>query len=295
MTQQQSVSPTIKARVLAESLPYIRRFSGSIIVIKYGGNAMTEPALKEGFARDVVLLKLIGLHPVIVHGGGPQINEMLEKVGKKGEFVQGMRVTDSETMDIVEMVLGGHVNKEIVSMITTFGGRAVGITGRDNHFIKAEKLLIDTPEQNGVDIGQVGTVADIDTRLVEGLVERGCIPVIAPIGVGQNGEAFNINADLVAGKLAEKLQAEKLLMMTNIPGVLDKEGKLLTTLTPSRIDELIEDGTLYGGMLPKIASAVEAAKSGVKATHIIDGRVPNALLLEVLTDDGVGSMILGEG
>ncbi|HHK6136103.1 acetylglutamate kinase [Neisseria subflava] len=295
MTQQQSVSPAIKARVLAESLPYIRRFSGSIIVIKYGGNAMTEPALKEGFARDVVLLKLIGLHPVIVHGGGPQINEMLEKVGKKGEFVQGMRVTDSETMDIVEMVLGGHVNKEIVSMITTFGGRAVGITGRDNHFIKAEKLLIDTPEQNGVDIGQVGTVADIDTRLVEGLVERGCIPVIAPIGVGQNGEAFNINADLVAGKLAEKLQAEKLLMMTNIPGVLDKEGKLLTTLMPSRIDELIEDGTLYGGMLPKIASAVEAAKSGVKATHIIDGRVPNALLLEVLTDDGVGSMILGEG
>ena len=295
MTQQQSVSPSIKARVLAESLPYIRRFSGSIIVIKYGGNAMTEPALKEGFARDVVLLKLIGLHPVIVHGGGPQINEMLEKVGKKGEFVQGMRVTDSETMDIVEMVLGGHVNKEIVSMITTFGGRAVGITGRDNNFIKAEKLLIDTPEQKGVNIGQVGTVADIDTRLVEGLVERGCIPVIAPIGVGQNGEAFNINADLVAGKLAEKLQAEKLLMMTNIPGVLDKEGKLLTTLTPSRIDELIEDGTLYGGMLPKIASAVEAAKSGVKATHIIDGRVPNALLLEVLTDDGVGSMILGEG
>ena len=295
MTQQQSVSPAIKARVLAESLPYIRRFSGSIIVIKYGGNAMTEPALKEGFARDVVLLKLIGLHPVIVHGGGPQINEMLEKVGKKGEFVQGMRVTDSETMDIVEMVLGGHVNKEIVSMITTFGGRAVGITGRDNHFIKAEKLLIDTHEQKGVDIGQVGTVADIDTRLVEGLVERGCIPVIAPIGVGQNDEAFNINADLVAGKLAEKLQAEKLLMMTNIPGVLDKEGKLLTTLTPSRIDELIEDGTLYGGMLPKIASAVEAAKSGVKATHIIDGRVPNALLLEVLTDDGVGSMILGEG
>ena len=295
MTQQQSVSSAIKARVLAESLPYIRRFSGSIIVIKYGGNAMTESALKEGFARDVVLLKLIGLHPVIVHGGGPQINEMLEKVGKKGEFVQGMRVTDSETMDIVEMVLGGHVNKEIVSMITTFGGRAVGITGRDNHFIKAEKLLIDTPKQKGVDIGQVGTVADIDTRLVEGLVERGCIPVIAPIGVGQNGEAFNINADLVAGKLAEKLQAEKLLMMTNIPGVLDKEGKLLTTLTPSRIDELIEDGTLYGGMLPKIASAVEAAKSGVKATHIIDGRVPNALLLEVLTDDGVGSMILGEG
>jgi len=295
MTQQQSVSPAIKARVLAESLPYIRRFSGSIIVIKYGGNAMTEPALKEGFARDVVLLKLIGLHPVIVHGGGPQINEMLEKVGKKGEFVQGMRVTDGETMDIVEMVLGGHVNKEIVSLINLQGGRAVGVTGRDNHFIKAKKLLVDTPERAGVDIGQVGTVESIDVRLIEGLIERGCIPVVAPIGVGAKGEAFNINADLVAGKLAEELNAEKLLMMTNIPGVLDKEGKLLTTLTPSRIDELIEDGTLYGGMLPKIASAVEAAKSGVKATHIIDGRVPNALLLEVLTDDGVGSMILGEG
>jgi len=295
MTQQQSVSSAIKARVLAESLPYIRRFSGSIIVIKYGGNAMTESALKEGFARDVVLLKLIGLHPVIVHGGGPQINEMLEKVGKKGEFVQGMRVTDSETMDIVDGFVPHPAKRECFPRLPPSGGRAVGITGRDNHFIKAEKLLIDTPEQKGVDIGQVGTVADIDTRLVEGLVERGCIPVIAPIGVGQNGEAFNINADLVAGKLAEKLQAEKLLMMTNIPGVLDKEGKLLTTLTPSRIDELIEDGTLYGGMLPKIASAVEAAKSGVKATHIIDGRVPNALLLEVLTDDGVGSMILGEG
>ena len=236
MTQQQSVSPAIKARVLAESLPYIRRFSGSIIVIKYGGNAMTEPALKEGFARDVVLLKLIGLHPVIVHGGGPQINEMLEKVGKKGEFVQGMRVTDSETMDIVEMVLGGHVNKEIVSMITTFGGRAVGITGRDNHFIKAEKLLIDTPEQKGVDIGQVGTVADIDTRLVEGLVERGCIPVIAPIGVGQNGEAFKHQCRLwLPANWRKNFRPKKLLMMTNIPGVLDKEGKLLTTLTPAAL------------------------------------------------------------
>ena len=257
-------------------------------------SAMTEPALKEGFARDVVLLKLVGIHPVIVHGGGPQINEMLEKIGKKGEFVQGMRVTDGETMDIVEMVLGGHVNKEIVSLINLHGGRAVGVTGRDNHFIKAKKLLVDTPEQAGVDIGQVGTVESIDVRLIEGLIERGCIPVVAPIGVGAKGEAFNINADLVAGKLAEELNAEKLLMMTNISGVMDKEGNLLTNLTPSRIGELIADGTLYGGMLPKISSAVEAASNGVKATHIIDGRLPNALLLEIFTDAGIGSMILGE-
>ena len=205
-----------------------------------------------------------------------------------------MRVTDGETMDIVEMVLGGHVNKEIVSLINLHGGRAVGVTGRDNHFIKAKKLLVDTPEQTGVDIGQVGTVESIDVRLIEGLIERGCIPVVAPIGVGEKGEAFNINADLVAGKLAEELNAEKLLMMTNIAGVMDKEGNLLTNLTPSRIGELIADGTLYGGMLPKISSAVEAASNGVKATHIIDGRLPNALLLEIFTDAGIGSMILGE-
>ena len=294
MSESHPMSAADKARILAEALPYIRRFSGSVIVIKYGGNAMTEPALKEGFARDVVLLKLVGIHPVIVHGGGPQINEMLEKIGKKGEFVQGMRVTDGETMDIVEMVLGGHVNKEIVSLINLQGGRAVGVTGRDNHFIKAKKLLVDTPEQAGVDIGQVGTVESIDVRLIEGLIERGCIPVVAPIGVGEKGEAFNINADLVAGKLAEELNAEKLLLMTNISGVMDKEGNLLTNLTPSRIGELIADGTLYGGMLPKISSAVEAASNGVKATHIIDGRLPNALLLEIFTDAGIGSMILGE-
>lgn len=289
------ISAADKARILAEALPYIRRFSGSVVVIKYGGNAMTEPALKEGFARDVVLLKLVGIHPVIVHGGGPQINAMLEKVGKKGEFVQGMRVIDKEAMDIVEMVLGGHVNKEIVSMINTYGGHAVGVSGRDDHFIKAKKLLIDTPEQNGVDIGQVGTVESIDTGLVKGLIERGCIPVVAPVGVGEKGEAFNINADLVAGKLAEELNAEKLLMMTNIADVMDKTGNLLTKLTPKRIDELIADGTLYGGMLPKIASAVEAAVNGMKATHIIDGRLPNALLLEIFTDAGIGSMILGRG
>ncbi|MHC5994477.1 acetylglutamate kinase [Neisseria meningitidis] len=295
MAFENIISAADKARILAEALPYIRRFSGSVVVIKYGGNAMTESALKEGFARDVVLLKLVGIHPVIVHGGGPQINAMLEKVGKKGKFVQGMRVTDKEAMDIVEMVLGGHVNKEIVSMINTYGGHAVGVSGRDDHFIKAKKLLIDTPEQNGVDIGQVGTVESIDTGLVKGLIERGCIPVVAPVGVGEKGEAFNINADLVAGKLAEELNAEKLLMMTNIAGVMDKTGNLLTKLTPKRIDELIADGTLYGGMLPKIASAVEAAVNGVKATHIIDGRVPNALLLEIFTDAGIGSMILGGG
>ncbi|STZ75979.1 acetylglutamate kinase [Bergeriella denitrificans] len=293
MSDIPTITPAVKAGILAEALPYIRRFSGSTIVIKYGGNAMTDPALKEGFARDVVLLKLVGINPVIVHGGGPQINEMLNKVGKEGVFVQGMRVTDSETMDIVEMVLGGHVNKEIVSMINTHGGKAVGVTGRDGHFIKAKKLYINTPERNGVDIGQVGVVESIDTSLVQGLIDNGQIPVVAPIGVGRNGEAFNINADVVAGKLAEELNAEKLLMMTNITGVMDKEGNLLTNLTPKRIDDLIADGTLYGGMLPKISSALEAAVNGVKATHIIDGRVPNALLLEIFTDSGIGSMILG--
>ena len=282
-----------KAAILAEALPYIRQFSGSTIVIKYGGNAMTDPALKEGFAKDVVLLKLVGIHPVVVHGGGPQINDLLNKVGKEGVFVQGMRVTDSETMDIVEMVLGGHVNKEITSLLNQHGGRAVGITGRDSHFIKAKKMFINTPERNGVDIGQVGQVESIDTGLIRGMVERGYSPVVAPIGVGRQGEAFNINADVVAGKLAEELRAEKLIMMTNISGVLDKEGNLLTNLTPARIDELIADGTLHGGMLPKISSAVDAAINGVKATHIIDGRVPHALLLEIFTNQGVGSMILG--
>lgn len=293
MSDTQHISAAEKAEILSEALPYIRRFSGKTIVIKYGGNAMTDPQLKEGFAKDVVLLKLVGINPVIVHGGGPQINDMLNKVGKEGTFVQGMRVTDSETMDIVEMVLGGHVNKEIVSLLNQYGGKAVGVTGRDSHFIRAKKLFINTPERNGVDIGQVGVVESIDCSLVKSIIAYGHIPVVAPIGVGRNGEAFNINADLVAGKLAEELNAEKLLMMTNITGVLDKNGNLLTNLTPKRIDDLIADGTLYGGMLPKISSAVEAAVNGVKATHIIDGRVPNALLLEIFTDSGIGSMILG--
>ena len=288
------IAPRDKAEILAQALPYIRRFHGKTMVIKYGGNAMTDPALQADFAEDVVLLKLVGINPVIVHGGGPQINDMLNKVGKEGTFVQGMRVTDGETMDIVEMVLGGHVNKDIVSLLNQNGGKAVGITGRDSHFIKAKKLFINTPERNGVDIGQVGVVESIDCSLIKGMVERGYIPVVAPIGVGRQGEAFNINADLVAGKLAEELNAEKLVMMTNITGVMDKEGNLLTNLTPRRIDDLVADGTLYGGMLPKISSAIEAATNGVKAVHIIDGRVLNALLLEIFTDKGIGSMILGK-
>ena len=290
----ENISPAVKTAILSEALPYIRKFAGWTLVIKYGGNAMTDDSLKEGFAKDVALLKLVGINPVVVHGGGPQINGMLEKVGKKGEFVQGMRVTDRETMDIVEMVLGGSVNKEIVSLLNQHGGKAIGLTGRDGHFLKAKKLFINTPERNGVDIGQVGTVDEIDGTIIRNMVERGYIPVIAPIGVGMGGEAFNINADLVAGRLAKELKAQKLLLMTNTPGVLDKDGNLLTNLTPKRIDELVADGTLSGGMLPKIASALDAATHGVKPVHIIDGRVPHALLLEIFTDSGVGSMILGE-
>lgn len=288
------IQPHQKASILSEALPYIRRFAGKTLVIKYGGNAMTEPHLKEGFARDIVLLKLVGINPVIVHGGGPQINKMLEKIGKVGEFVQGMRVTDNETMNIVEMVLGGHVNKEIVSLLNVHGGKAVGVTGRDNHFIRAKKLTVSTPEQQNIDIGQVGEIDSMDCTLIKQMVAVGYIPVIAPIGVGEQGEAFNINADLVAGRLAQELNAEKLVLMTNITGVMDKQGNLLTNLTPKKINDLVEDGTLSGGMLPKISSALAAAKNGVKAVHIIDGRVPNVLLLEIFTDKGIGTMILGE-
>jgi acetylglutamate kinase len=281
-----------KASVLAEAMPYIRRFYGKTIVVKYGGNAMTEPELKEGFARDVVLLKLVGLNPVVVHGGGPQINNLLARVGKEGQFVQGMRVTDSETMDIVEMVLGGLVNKEIVSMINQHGGRAVGLTGKDGHFIRARKMFLKGDhDEEQIDIGQVGEIESIDAELVSLLDTRDFIPVIAPIGVGPAGEAFNINADLVAGKLAEVLKAEKLILMTNTPGVLDKQGQLLTGLTPKRIDALVAEGTISGGMIPKISSALEAAINGVNSVHIIDGRVKHALLLEVLTDHGVGTML----
>ncbi len=278
-----------KANILAEALPYIRRFSGSTMVIKYGGNAMTEDHLKEQFAKDIVLLKLVGIHPVIVHGGGPQINEMLQKIGKENQFIQGMRVTDGETMNIVEMVLGGCVNKEIASLLNLYGGHAVGITGRDNHFIKAKKLLL----ENQTDIGQVGEIESIDTQLIEQMVQQGYIPVVAPIGVGKNGEAFNINADVVAGKLAECLKAEKLIMLTNTQGVLDENNQLINKLTPADIDRLINTGTLQGGMLPKINSTLQAAFNGVSDIHIIDGRVPHAILLEIFTDQGVGTMILG--
>lgn len=286
-----AISALEKANILAEALPYIRRFRGKTLVIKYGGNAMTDEELKAGFAQDIVLLKLVGLNPVVVHGGGPQINSMLEKVGKTGEFVQGMRVTDTETMEIVEMVLGGSVNKEIVNLINQAGGKAVGLTGKDGGFIRARKLFVRSPEGTAIDIGQVGEISEIDASLVQTLENNAFIPVIAPIGVGADGAAYNINADLVAGKLAETLKAEKLLLMTNTAGVLDKEGNLLTGLTAARVDELFADGTIHGGMLPKISSALDAAKNGVNAVHIIDGRVKHALLLEILTAAGVGTMI----
>ncbi|OWY37961.1 acetylglutamate kinase [Xenophilus sp. AP218F] len=286
-----SMDASDKARILAEALPYIRQFSGKTIVIKYGGNAMTDDALKEGFAQDVVLLKLVGINPVVVHGGGPQINELLARVGKQGEFVQGMRVTDQETMDVVEMVLGGQVNKEIVSLLNKHGGKAVGLTGKDGHFIRARKLYLSSEADEQIDIGQVGEIESVDPALVSLLDSQDFIPVIAPIGVGREGEAYNINADLVAGKLAETLQAEKLILMTNTPGVLDKNGQLLTGLSAGEIDALFADGTLSGGMLPKISSALEAARNGVASVHIIDGRVKHALLLEILTAAGVGTMI----
>jgi len=289
-----ALAPAVKAGVLAEALPYIRRFHGRTVVVKYGGNAMTDEGLKRSFAHDVVLLKLVGINPVVVHGGGPQIEQLLSRVGKKGEFVQGMRVTDEETMDIVEMVLAGQVNKEIVELINQAGGKAVGLTGQDGGLVRARKMMLEDPKRPGetVDIGQVGVIESIDPAVIQTLTGNGFIPVIAPIGSGQTGETYNINADLVAGKMAEILKAEKLVMMTNTAGVLDKDGNLLTGLTAKRIDELFADGTLSGGMLPKISSALDAARGGVRAVHIIDGRVDHALLLEIMTDQGVGTMIL---
>ena len=287
------LTAAVKTGILAEALPYIKRFHGKTIVIKYGGNAMTDDHLKHCFARDVVLLKLVGMNPVVVHGGGPQIDEMLKRVGKKGEFIHGMRVTDDETMQVVEMVLGGHVNKEIVSLINHHGGKAVGLTGKDGALIRAKKLLM--PAQGNpedlLDIGQVGEIVAIDPSLIGLLHSSAFIPVIAPVGVGDAGETYNINADLVAGKMAEVLRAEKLIMLTNTPGVLDEQGTLLTGITPRQIDDMVANGTLSGGMLPKIASALDAARSGVHSVHIIDGRVEHALLLEILTDEGVGTLI----
>jgi len=285
------------AHVLTEALPYIRRFSGKTVVIKYGGNAMVDEKLKSSFARDIVLMKLVGINPVVVHGGGPQIGRLLEKIGKQSEFVEGMRVTDSETMDVVEMVLGGLVNKEIVNLITRHGGRAVGLTGKDGDLIRARKLTLrrnspeidDAPEI--IDIGHVGEVESIDASVVNMLVSGDFIPVIAPIGVGAEGRSYNINADLVAGRMAEVLGAEKLLLLTNTTGLLDRDGKLMTGLSAAAVDRLIADGTIHGGMLPKIKCALSAVNSGVNAAHIIDGRVEHAVLVELFTDEGVGTLI----
>ena len=288
-----SLAPGIKAEILSEALPYIRRFHGKTIVIKYGGNAMTDDRLKRSFAHDVVMLKLVGLNPVVVHGGGPQIEQALARMGKKAEFIQGMRVTDEETMTIVEMVLAGQVNKEIVELINHAGGKAVGLTGQDGNLIRASKLLLPSKDKPGemIDIGMVGQIDSLDPSIIQTLTQSGFVPVIAPIGSGDEGETYNINADVVAGKVAEILRAEKLVLLTNIAGVLDKSGKLLTGLTSSEIDDLFADGTISGGMLPKISSALEAAKAGVNAVHIIDGRVDHCLLLEILTAQGVGTMI----
>ena len=291
MTQANDVAS--KARILAEALPYIRRFHGKTIVVKFGGNAMVDAALQASFARDVVLLKLVGMDPVVVHGGGPQIEQLLKQLGIRSEFVQGMRVTDAATMDVVEMVLGGAVNKDIVTLINQAGGRAVGLTGQDGAFIRARKLLMPSRDKPSelLDIGQVGEIESIDPGVIDSLEQGGFIPVVAPIGVGADGLSYNINADLVAGKLAEVLHAEKLVLLTNTPGVLDEQGRLLTGVTPREIDAMLASGALSGGMLPKIASALEAARAGVRSVHIIDGRVPHALLLEVLTDQGVGTLI----
>ena len=289
-----AVSANVKAQILAEALPYIRRFHDRTIVVKYGGNAMTEAHLKAGFARDVVMLKLVGMNPVIVHGGGPQIGEMLAKMGIESEFRQGMRVTDERVMNVVEMVLG-ELNQEIVGLINQQGGKAVGLTGQDGAFIRARKMMLKSSAGAPVDIGLVGEIDRIDPELISLLDSRDFIPVIAPIGVGEEGEAYNINADLVAGKLAETLNAEKLVLMTNTSGVLDRHGKLLTGLTATEIEALFADGTIHGGMLPKIGSALDAVKNGVSSSHVIDGRVEHALLLEVLTNEGVGTMIRADG
>ena len=292
-SESPSSSPTIKAEVLSEALPYIRRFHGKTVVIKYGGNAMTEESLQRSFAHDVVLLKLVGLNPIVIHGGGPQINDALKRVGKEGTFIQGMRVTDAETMEVVEWVLGGQVQQDIVMMINEAGGKAVGLTGKDGCLIQVKKKFLpdaNDPE-NMIDIGFVGDITRIEPAVVKALQDDQFIPVISSIGYGEDGRAYNINADVVAGKMAEVLGAEKLIMLTNTPGVLNKNGDLLRRLSAQTIDELFQDGTISGGMLPKISSALDAARNGVNSVHVIDGRVPHCLLLEILTDRGVGTMI----
>ena len=284
------------AQVLTEALPYIQRFTGRTVVVKFGGNAMVDPMLHDSFARDIVLMKLVGLNPVVVHGGGPQIGKLLEKLNIKTEFVNGMRVTDSETMDVVEMVLGGSVNKEIVASLNRNGGKAIGVTGKDGQLIRARKMVVNrfSPELGAseiIDIGHVGEVDQIDTEVLNVILNSNFIPVIAPIGVDEEGRTYNINADLVAGKIAQVMRAEKLMLLTNVPGLLDKNDAIMTGLGTAQVDELIADGTISGGMLPKISCALDAVKSGVASAHIIDGRVPHAVLLEIFTDEGIGTLI----
>jgi acetylglutamate kinase len=288
------------AQVLTEALPYIQRFTGKTIVVKFGGNAMVDPLLHESFARDIVLMKLVGMNPVVVHGGGPQIGSLLERLNIKSEFVDGMRVTDSQTMDVVEMVLGGRVNKEIVASIHRSGGKAIGVTGKDGQLIRARRLTIERrgPELEApeiIDIGHVGEVRQVDTEMLNVILDSNFIPVIAPIGCDDEGQSYNINADLVAGKLAQVMQAEKLMLLTNVAGLMDGDGKVLTGLSTAEVDALIADGTVHGGMLPKISCALEAVKSGVASAHIVDGRVPHAVLLEIFTDEGMGTKITSRG
>ena len=287
------------AKVISRALPYIQRFAGKTVVIKYGGNAMVDDRLKQSFARDIVLMKAVGINPVVVHGGGPQIGQLLDQLSIESKFVNGMRVTDSKTMDAVEMVLGGTINKEIVNLISSAGGRAFGVTGKDGRLIKAKKLVVSqkTPEMSVpeiIDIGHVGEVESIDKTVIDMLLKSDYIPVIAPIGVGANGASYNINADLVAGKVASILNAEKLMLLTNVAGLQDKQGEILTGLTVDLVDELIKDGTIYGGMLPKIQCALDAVNAGVAASHIIDGRVDHAVMLELFTDEGVGTLITNQ-
>lgn len=284
------------AEVLIEALPYIQKFSQKTLVVKFGGNAMIEQTLKHQFAKDIVLLKLVGLNPVVVHGGGPQIGKLLDKMGLKSSFVDGMRVTDKETMDVVEMVLGAQVNKEIVSIINQHGGNAVGLTGKDGHCIQAKKMKFKAKSAEMqvseiIDIGHVGEIEHIDTKLIDMLLHGNFIPVVAPIGVGKDGESYNINADIVAGNLASSLDAEKLILLTNTTGLMDKQNNLLTGLSVTKVEQLIEDGTIYGGMLPKIQCALDAVASSVNSAHIIDGRIPHAVLLELFTDKGIGTLI----
>jgi len=288
-------SQSLKAGILSEALPYLRRFHGKTIVIKYGGNAMVDKSLQAAFAHDVVMLKLVGMNPIVVHGGGPQIDDALKKVGKSGTFIQGMRVTDEETLDVVEMVLGGLINQDIVTLINKAGGKAVGLTGKDGHFIHARKLKVTSKEnkKKKIDVGLVGEIVRIDPEIIQLLDQRDFIPVIAPLGVDEKGVAYNINADIAAGKLAITLQAEKLMLLTKTTGVLDKDGKVVTGLTAQKVKEMIDDGTITGGMLPKVECALDAVRNGVKSAHIIDGRVSHALLLEVLTSSGVGTLIRG--